>query len=72
MAKGLKTLHDLGILHGYLKCANVFCSADGTMKLGDLNMSKVTKRIMAKTVAGTPYYTSPYVCKSKPSYYNSP
>lgn len=40
MTMGLKTLHDKDILHRDLKCANVFCTADGTYKLGDLNVSK--------------------------------
>lgn len=63
MTRGLKALHDMDILHRDLKCANVFCAIDGTLKLGDLNVSKVTKRVMARTVAGTPYYTSPEVWK---------
>lgn len=59
MAKGLKALHDMNILHRDLKCANVFVSNDGTYKLGDLNVSKVSKKGMARTHTGTPYYTSP-------------
>lgn len=59
MTKGLKTLHDMNILHRDLKCANVFVSNEGVYKLGDLNVSKVSKRGMARTHTGTPYYTSP-------------
>lgn len=66
MTKGLKALHDMDILHRDLKCANVFCAADGTLKLGDLNVSKVTRKVMARTQTGTPYYTSPEVWKEKP------
>ena len=66
MTKGLKALHDMDILHRDLKCANVFCAADGTLKLGDLNVSKVTKKVMARTQTGTPYYTSPEVWKERP------
>lgn len=43
IVKGLKYLHELKILHRDLKCANVFLNKDGTVKLGDLNVSKVTK-----------------------------
>lgn len=43
LAKGLKSLHDKNILHRDLKCANVFMNRDGTVKLGDLNVSKVAK-----------------------------
>lgn len=41
--KGLKHLHEMKILHRDLKCANVFLNKDGTVKLGDLNVSKVAK-----------------------------
>jgi NIMA (never in mitosis gene a)-related kinase 1/4/5 len=43
MASGLKSLHDKSILHRDLKCANIFLTRDGTVKLGDLNVSKVAK-----------------------------
>ncbi len=69
MTKGLKSLHDKKILHRDLKCANVFITADGSYKLGDLNVSKVLKKDMAQTQTGTPYYASPEVWKDQP--YNS-
>lgn len=59
MAKGLRALHDINIFHRDIKCANVFCTKDHKYKLGDLNVSKVAKRGMARTQTGTPYYTSP-------------
>lgn len=43
IVKGLRYLHELKILHRDLKCANVFLNVDGTVKLGDLNVSKVAK-----------------------------
>ena len=43
MTRGLKTLHDMKIVHRDLKCANVFITLDGNYKLGDLNVSKVAK-----------------------------
>jgi NIMA (never in mitosis gene a)-related kinase len=66
MAQGLKCLHEKKILHRDLKCANVFITADGIYKLGDLNVSKVLKKDMAETQTGTPYYASPEVWKDKP------
>jgi NIMA (never in mitosis gene a)-related kinase len=66
MTRGLKSLHEMTILHRDLKCANVFCTADSVFKLGDLNVSKVTKKAMARTHTGTPYYTSPEVWKDRP------
>jgi len=44
-----------------LKCANIFISEEGVYKLGDLNVSKVSKFGLAKTQTGTPYYASPEV-----------
>ena len=47
--KGLKALHDMKIYHRDLKSANVFMNADGTVKLGDMNVSKVAKKILLYT-----------------------
>jgi NIMA (never in mitosis gene a)-related kinase len=66
MLTGLKLLHDMKILHRDLKCANVFLTKDGTAKLGDLNVSKVSKHGMVYTQTGTPYYASPEVWKDQP------
>ncbi len=41
VVKGLKSLHDMKILHRDMKSANIFLYKDGTAKLGDLNVSKV-------------------------------
>lgn len=49
MTRGLKVLHKAGILHRDLKSANVFKSANGIYKLGDMNVSKVSHGAMAKT-----------------------
>lgn len=59
ITQGLKSLHDLKVLHRDLKCANIFITGDGVYKLGDLNVSKVLKQDMACTQTGTPYYASP-------------
>jgi NIMA (never in mitosis gene a)-related kinase 1/4/5 len=47
--KGLQTLHDLSIVHRDIKCANLFLTSDGKLKLGDLNVSKVAKQGLLKT-----------------------
>ena len=49
MVRGVKALHDIKILHRDIKCANVFFTKDGVVKLGDLNVSKVAKRGMLHT-----------------------
>ena len=44
--RGLKALHDLRIVHRDIKCANLFLTKEGMVKLGDLNVSKVQKKGM--------------------------
>lgn len=66
LLRGLKKLHKMQILHRDIKCANVFCAKDGTVKIGDMNVSKVNKKGLARTQTGTPYYTSPEVWKDQP------
>jgi len=41
IVRGLRALHDLNIMHRDLKSANVFLNKDLTVKLGDMNVSKV-------------------------------
>ena len=66
ITKGLHDLHEYNILHRDLKSANVFLFHDGTAKLGDLNVSKITSRGLGCTQTGTPYYASPEVWKDNP------
>ena len=66
LARGLKSLHYLSILHRDLKCANVFLTDTGEVKLGDMNVSKVSKDCILHTQTGTPYYASPEVWKDIP------
>jgi NIMA (never in mitosis gene a)-related kinase len=65
--RGLKSLHDLNVMHRDLKSANVFLNKDLTVKLGDMNVSKVAnQRGLNYTQTGTPYYASPEVWKDEP------
>ena len=41
VVKGLKSMHELNIMHRDLKSANVFLNSDDSVKLGDMNVSKV-------------------------------
>ena len=63
---GIKALHGLKIYHRDLKSANVFICKDGTVKIGDMNVSKVAKKGLLYTQTGTPYYASPEVWMDKP------
>ena len=49
MIRGLKALHDLKICHRDIKCANIFLTKEGVVKLGDLNVSKVAKGGLLRT-----------------------
>jgi NIMA (never in mitosis gene a)-related kinase len=66
ITKGLHDLHSYNILHRDMKSANVFLFRDGSAKLGDLNVSKITSRGLGCTQTGTPYYASPEVWKDNP------
>ena len=50
-----------GIIHRDLKGNNIFCCANGILKLGDFGISKVLTpdARAARTMIGTPYYMSP-------------
>merc|ERR1712091_42334 len=66
MCEGLLCLHDQKIVHRDIKAANVFLAADGSVKIGDLNVSKRMKGHLLRTQIGTPYYMSPEVWLNKP------
>ena len=66
LTRGLKSLHDLKILHRDFKSANIFLFSDGTAKIGDLNVSKVVYKGLGHTQTGTPYYASPEVWNNEP------
>ena len=54
-------------MHRDLKSANVFLNHDYTIKLGDMNVSKVAnKQGLNYTQTGTPYYASPEVWRDEP------
>eukprot|EP00347_Sterkiella_histriomuscorum_P020877 403336119 len=67
VVRGLRAMHDLNVMHRDLKSANVFLNKDLTVKLGDMNVSKVAnQKGLNYTQTGTPYYASPEVWKDEP------
>ena len=69
--EGLNYLHEKKIIHRDLKSANIFLMKDNTVKIGDLNVSKINKQGMAYTQTGTPYYASPEIWLDQPYDYKS-
>ena len=63
LLKGLKYLHSNKIMHRDLKCANIFLMKNGLLKIGDLNVSTVSKTDLQRTQTGTPYYLAPEIWK---------
>ena len=64
---GLNYLHKSCIIHRDLKSANIFLTKDGSVKLGDLNVSKIlTKMATTYTQTGTPYFASPEIWNDQP------
>jgi len=49
MVEGLVALHDAKIVHRDIKCANIFLSKEGGVKLGDMNVSKIAKAGVMQT-----------------------
>ena len=69
LLEGIQYLHDNKIMHRDLKSANLFLLKDGTLKIGDLNVSIIAKNDLAFTQTGTPYYAPPEIWKEKPYNY---
>ncbi len=67
MVRGLKTLHDLKILHRDLKSANIFLLSDGSAKIEYCNVSKVVYKGLGYTQTGTPYYAPPVIWNDDPN-----
>eukprot|EP01038_Epipyxis_sp_PR26KG_P009493 gene9493-12789_t len=64
--KALHHLHDKGICHRDIKVANTFLGEDGSIKIGDMNVSKRLKQGQLQTQIGTPYYMSPEIWNNRP------
>lgn len=63
--KALENLHGRGICHRDIKVANSFLSEDGSVKIGDMNVSKRLNKGHLHTQIGTPYYMSPEIWNNR-------
>lgn len=61
LALALKYVHEAGIIHRDVKCANVLITQDGQLQLADFGVSGVLESNVAKrsTIIGTPYWMAP-------------
>ena len=66
LLNGVVYLHNHHIMHRDLKPANIFLMKNGIIKIGDLNVSKLSKNNYARTQAGTPIYIAPEIWDQKP------
>ena len=64
--KALENLHGKGICHRDIKVANSFLAEDGSIKIGDMNVSKRMHKGHLHTQIGTPYYMSPEIWNNRP------
>lgn len=65
ICQAIQHMHEKRIMHRDLKPANIFLTLDGTIKVGDLGLSRELSAdtIQAHSKVGTPLYMSPEVLK---------
>ena len=65
ICNAIQHMHERRIMHRDLKPANIFLTLDGTVKVGDLGLSREMSEntIQAHSKVGTPLYMSPEVLK---------
>jgi len=73
ITRGLNHMHERRIMHRDVKPANVFVTAQGVAKLGDLGLGRYfnTMSTAAHSLVGTPYYMSPERLHERPYDLNS-
>ena len=67
ICSALAHLHRQRVLHRDVKTANIFVSADGTLKLGDFGLARTigTQQDAVQSRVGSPFYLSPEICQNQ-------
>jgi urea transport system substrate-binding protein len=68
--KGLAAAHGVGLVHRDIKPANLLIAAEGSIKIADFGLAKLTlsnaeQVTQAGHVVGTPYFMSPEQCEGR-------
>lgn len=66
LGEALTLCHDNGIIHGSIKPRNIFVTADGHYKLGDIGIAAAVEKTMGSVLGSDPY-AAPEIYQGQPA-----